>query len=81
MTFTHSNPTKPIPFIANKSRLALENNSDYKRPTLESIYVKAKTRRFILIVIEVNSTKQNKGSRCTTRMKAYPGQTKARRGK
>ena len=29
---THSKPTKPIPFINNESRVALENITDYKGP-------------------------------------------------
>ena len=51
---THSNPTKPFPFIDNESRVALKNTTDYKEPMLGPIQVRARTRRVILIAV-INS--------------------------
>ena len=51
---TPSNPTKPIPFIDNESRVALENTTDYKGPLLGPIKVRARTRRAISIAV-INS--------------------------
>ena len=42
---THSNPTKLIPFIDNKSWEALEKTTDFKGPMLGPIQVRAETRR------------------------------------
>ena len=46
---THSYPTKPIPFIDNESRVALDNTTHYKGPMLGPIQVKARTRRVMPI--------------------------------
>ena len=51
---THSNPTKPITFIDNESRVALENTTDYRGPLLGPIKVRARTRRAIPIAV-INS--------------------------
>ena len=48
---THSNPTKPIPFIDNESRVALNNTTDYKGPMLGPIQVRTRTRRVILMAV------------------------------
>ena len=51
---THFYPTKPIPFIDNESRVALENITDFKGSLLGPIKVRARTRRAIPIAV-INS--------------------------
>ena len=44
---THANPTKPVPFIDEESKIAKENMEGYKGTSLGPIQIKARTKRVI----------------------------------
>ena len=56
---THSNPTKPVPFVDEESKIAKENMEVYKGTSLGPIQMKARTTR--VIPFEVTNTELKEG--------------------
>ena len=56
---THSNPTKPVPFVDEESKIAKENMEGYKGTSLGPIQIKARTKR--VIPVEVTNTELKEG--------------------